>query len=186
VDVAVPIVGMPGTVGAAPTDISLIETEELVPITVPDVETVLTLTVNVSVPSVVESATANTEKLDEPLDITKLPLVAVKSAELVVTLLIVQYKVVPFMTLEVTLNVSLEPSSTDAVFGVTEHEIAGRLGTDALVPAESAVFDAEESALVTDAQSSGLVLPPVAYNISVPPELQNEVLPPRHGASVTP
>jgi hypothetical protein len=74
------------------------------------------LTVNVSAPSVVESAVVLMLKLPVPVVMVKLPDVAVKSAVVVLTSVMVQYKVVPEATLTVfTVTVKLEPSSTELV-----------------------------------------------------------------------
>jgi len=80
------------------------------------------LTVNVSAPSVAESAVAVTVKLPALLEIAKLPELAEKSPAAVVVLLTVQYNVVASATLVVaTLNVKLAPSLTEAAAGVTEY-----------------------------------------------------------------
>jgi hypothetical protein len=96
----------------------LIVTDPDVATIVPDVLTVLTLAVNVSAPSVVESAVGVTLKLPALLLIVKLPLLVAKSSGL----LTVQYNVVPFVTLVVvTLKVSELPSLTLLAAGETEY-----------------------------------------------------------------
>jgi len=74
------------------------------------------LTVKVSAPSVVESAVVLILKLPVPVVIVKLPDVAVKSAVVVVTSVMDQYKVVPEATFTVlTVTVKLAPSLTELV-----------------------------------------------------------------------
>jgi hypothetical protein len=98
-------------VGVGVRLVSLTVTELLVATMPPETDPVLILTVNVSAPSVVASATGLI--LNEPAFdvIVNDPLTALKSASTVVVLLRVQYNVVPFATLVVlTLKVPLAPS----------------------------------------------------------------------------
>jgi hypothetical protein len=91
--------------------VSLTVIELLVATTAPLVDVVLTLTVNVSLPSVVTSANGVTTNDEVLLVIVNNPKYELKSALLVETLLAVQYKVVPLSTKVVTtLNVKLLPS----------------------------------------------------------------------------
>jgi hypothetical protein len=95
-------------VAAGVREVSLIVTEALVATTVPLVEPVLMLTVNVSAPSVVVSAVGVTENDPVLLVIVNEPLDVAKSPALVAT---VQYNVVLLATLVVvTLNVPALPS----------------------------------------------------------------------------
>jgi len=88
-----------------------IVTAELVATVVPEVLSILILTVNVSAPSTNKLVAIGTLNVPALLLTVKDPEVAPKSEELVVTLFIVQYKFVQFATfVVVTLNVPEAPS----------------------------------------------------------------------------
>jgi hypothetical protein len=118
-----------GTTGGV-TEVSLIVIVEEFATTVPVVETVLKLILNVSGPSVVKSAANDKTNDPESADIaTDPPDVTALAGELKSALftvpdspVIVQYKVPVPKFLVATVNVTEEPSFTDVVLGVIVYE----------------------------------------------------------------
>jgi hypothetical protein len=108
----------------------------LVATIVPEVEPVLTDTVNISSApdSVVRSASGVTVNDPVPEFIVTVPDVATKSALIVVVFSTVQYNVVPLGTPDVViLNVTPVPSLTLYTVGVTVYAVGGR-GTRTRIP----------------------------------------------------